>query len=152
MPDTENNDGLTVVAEVPQPEAQTVFDTLYDAGLTPVYLPSPDDILPDGVATSGGIPIAVPPEHAAQAREILLAAEAQSAEVPEGAGELVYRQLLAVAMSTTVAAGILRLLTGSWRRIDLAILGLLAAVAFFVVRFLWPSEPPATQDSADEDA
>jgi hypothetical protein len=151
MTDTEDHDGMTIVAEVPQPAAQTVFDTLYDAGLTPVYLPSPGDILPDDATSTSGIPIAVPTEHAAQARKLLRATEARHTQRDANFAEQLRRHLLASAIITAVGLGVMRLLAGSWRAVNLGHASALAGIAILLTGAFFYI-PSAWQDSGDTDA
>jgi hypothetical protein len=150
MPDTDTHDELAVVAEVPEPAAQRVFDTLYEADLSPVYLPSPDIDLIRHPNFTPTVPIAVPRELADRAREVLRYDNAKRRPRQRHLGDMVRRQLLASGIIAAVGAGILRLLAGSWSKVSpvhviVLALGALAATSFVfhVGQFV--------QDSPDED-
>jgi len=150
MPDTDTHDELTVVAEVPEPASQRVFDLLYDADLSPVYLPSPDIDLIRHPNFTPTVPIAVPDEHTDRAREVLHLDELKRRSRERNLGDLLRRQLLASGIITAIGAGILRLLAGSWTKVSpvhvlVLALGSLAATSFvFHVSEI-------VQDSPDED-
>ena len=146
----ENQGDLTVIAVLSPAAAELVFNALYDAGLTPVYIQSRGN-LTGNLSLFAVVSVAVPHDQADDARGILHEAHRRRRAALKSLGDRLRRRTLVAGLVAVIAGGVMRTITGEWTTMNWWAGALFGFGAFILSGAIF--RPPATdEDSSDADA